>query len=516
MPFPFHVPHHQRGRVLMLALMVMVVAAVVAVSVPQASALAGLSPCYSSDNGDPELTSLTVSPDVVDVTEQPVSVGISATVVDTGGPGSATGVRSVVVHLKRSSREFEVHLVESGGVWSGTQKVSPGVRPGDYSIRVIVSDHAKNVSSYEGEDLAGLGVPAAVTVLSHADLAPPTLRAIHFEHRFLDTRRGPRWQALTMKVTDRRTGVARVGVDVDGLGSFDLHRTRSDPTLFRTRLLVPVWLQNFSPGYLYISGVRAYDLVGNQGVWDELDKAGFADDYAFDLLSRPDFEAPRTSALERSRSRLDVRRGPRSLSIGVSAVDEQAGVATVWLEVYRSGRHLKEFRLRRTDGTARHARWSRQLLIDGCTWERGRYQFRTRARDAAGNFGTGGSTTVAIRARETQRPQFQVFDRSLAPGEPLHILFDEEVRGVDTDNAVVSAQADGSRVPGTWLCRDRYTDDVGCWTGRIRSATFTPAAPLTEAAAYTVEFNPEHRLGVTDRLGNPFDRDRERFRVTAL
>ena len=493
----------------------MAVAAAAAASVPQASASAGLSPCYSSDNGDPELTSLTVSPDVVDVTEEPVGVSISATVVDTGGPGPSTGVRSVVVHLERLRREFEVRLVRSGGVWSGTRKLPPGVRPGEYSIRVSVVDDAKNVSSYEGDDLAGLDVPTAITVLSNPDLAPPELRAIHFEHPSLDTRQGPRWQGLTLRVTDRHTGVKRVNVYVDGLGSFDLRRTTSDPTLFHRRLRIPVWLATYSPGDLSITGVVAYDMVGHQGVWNELDKSRFADDYSFDLLSRPDFRAPSSSPLARSRSRLDVRRQPRPLSFGVTVADPLAGVATVWLDVYRDQRWVKTVRLRRTGGTARDGRWSRELLINGCSWERGRYVFRTRARDAAGNEGAGGSTRVVIRAQETQRPRFQIFDRSLTPDEPLHILFDEAVRGVDADNALVSLRADGSPVPGTWHCRGENTDDVRCLFGRVRSATFIPTVPLTPGVGYRVELNPEHRLGVTDRHGNPFDRDRESFRVTA-
>jgi hypothetical protein len=152
-------------------------------------------------------------------------------------------------------------------------------------------------------------------------------------------------------------------------------------------------------------------------------------------------------------------------------------------------------------------------VISGCEWKAGRYRFEVQAQDVEGNLATGGSTAVNIRSRETQRPKLAIFDDSLAPTEPLHVLFNEGVRGIDTDNAFVRAGPGGPRVPGLWVCRDVDTEDVGCVSGAARSATFTPSEPLTPGASYLLKVNPEHRLGVMDLHGNPFRRIREWFWV---
>jgi hypothetical protein len=509
MPVPFHVPHDLL-RVPLRALMVLLLAAAV-VSVPQASAAARLSPCYSSDNGDPDLTSLTLSSSVVDVTATPVRVTITATVLDSGGPGPASGMRSVVAYLNRAGRQYAVPLREAAGVWSGTQKMRPGVRAGEYVVAVSLVDRANNSAWYQGETLAELGAPTTITVLSDPDLRPPQLRMIRFRHRPLDITEGPRWQVLTVRVTDHRSGVASVNVSVDRLGILYLHRLPDHPNLFRARLKVRAGMA----GKIYLSGVRAYDVAGNQGSWDELDKTSFAPDYSFMVLGPSDLRAPATSPLTASHRYLDVRRGPRTLGFEVTATDSASGVATVELTVLRDRRWVNSISLRRTAGTVRDGLWSRQLLINGCTWDAGRYRFVVRTLDAAGNFQIGGSTAVAIQARETRRPRAEILDRSLASGEPLHVLFNEAVRGVDTMNAMVTSSADGSQVAGSWICRGMFTDDVSCLTGSVRSATFTPTDPLTPGASYQVEFNPEHRLGVMDRHGNPFDRARGFFDATA-
>ncbi len=473
-----------------------------------------LSPCYSDDNGDPTLTSLNVSPATVDVTAAPVRLKVSATATDSGGPGPATGVRSIVLKLSQSRWEgsHRIRLESSDGVWSGSFRFIGGHRKGEFKVRVGVVDGAKNATWYAGEELEALGVPAVITGVAEPDRRPPRLHSIEFKHRHMETRQGPRWQTLTLRMTDERTGIARVNVDLDGLGFFDQRQTREDPQLFRRRLRIPVWLGNY--GEVDIDGIVAWDRVGNVRGWNELDKTSWARESRFFVKSRLDLEAPTALRLVRSRGTLDVRRRARPLTISAPVQDLQAGVAKVEVDIYRVRRWARQIVLRRVDGTARNGWWRRELTIDGCRWDPGRYRFQVVAEDEAGNIGYRASNHVVVRSRERQRPHFQIFDRSLAPGEPLHLLFDEAVGGIDFENAVVSRRADGSPVPGVWKCRDEYTDDVGCRRWRVRSATFVPTDPLTPGRAYLVELNPEHWLGVTDRRGNPFDRARDRFRVT--
>lgn len=51
-----------------------------------------VSSCFSSDNGFPELTALSVAPATVDVRRRDAWLTVTARPVDDGGPGPATGI----------------------------------------------------------------------------------------------------------------------------------------------------------------------------------------------------------------------------------------------------------------------------------------------------------------------------------------------------------------------------------------------------------------------------------------
>ena len=60
-----------------------------------------------------------------------------------------------------------------------------------------------------------------------------------------------------------------------------------------------------------------------------------------------------------------------------------------------------------------------------------------------------------------------------------------------------------SCVDGAWLCWNQAGTEASCLGGAVRTARFTPAAPLDSDGFYDVVLNPAGYLGLTDLAGNP-------------
>jgi len=62
------------------------------------------------------------------------------------------------------------------------------------------------------------------------------------------------------------------------------------------------------------------------------------------------------------------------------------------------------------------------------------------------------------------------------------------------------------RLDGRWTCKDAAAQPTDCAGTAVRSAEFTPAAPLRAGMGYEVRLNPEFVLDLRDLAGNPVDR----------
>ena len=89
-----------------------------------APAAVALWTCTNADHGNPDLTSLTLSPKVLDVRKHAQTLRIVATVTDDGGPGPASGIAQLLVQ----SLGVELHPA-ANGTWVGVWRVRPGAPP---------------------------------------------------------------------------------------------------------------------------------------------------------------------------------------------------------------------------------------------------------------------------------------------------------------------------------------------------------------------------------------------------
>ena len=136
---------HRWSRVAACAVVGMLSATAPAASAPATTdhrpglAEVALSPCASSDNGWPDLQSVSLSPRALDVRRRAAWLTVTATVTDDGGPGPATGVRAVDGALTgRLGLGLLVELVhQDDGTWQGRVGVPPGTKSGTHSVQYV-------------------------------------------------------------------------------------------------------------------------------------------------------------------------------------------------------------------------------------------------------------------------------------------------------------------------------------------------------------------------------------------
>ena len=147
-----------------------------------------LSPCVSSDNGDPDLTGFTVTPTSVDVREKAAWVTVTATATDDGGPGPATGVETVEAHSFLGEQPLVRQL---DGSWRTRIHIPRGTERGRFSFSSIyLSDGAGHYRYYTSPWLHQNGYGIDVNVRSNPDKATPVLRDLRVTPGSVDTRRG--------------------------------------------------------------------------------------------------------------------------------------------------------------------------------------------------------------------------------------------------------------------------------------------------------------------------------------
>ena len=171
-----------------------------------------LSDCFSSDNGDPVLTGLTVTPSV-DVTDGAREVSFSLTAEDLGGPGPASGIRGVEVRfgepvLDDPSDTIHVLRKDASGAWVGSAVVERGSSPGVLGIHhVFLKDRAGNRRFVETPETRAGRLPTSVEVTSTPDTTRPRLVDFRSTPGPVDTRRATRLVTFTATVVDAVPGV---------------------------------------------------------------------------------------------------------------------------------------------------------------------------------------------------------------------------------------------------------------------------------------------------------------------
>jgi hypothetical protein len=533
-------PHHPRGVPVLCAAVLTATLAVAVQSVGLPAAQGEpLADCWPSDNGDPVLTSVTLSQTQVDVTDAAKTVRVTAAAEDTGGPGPAVGLRRVDVYVVDRSNKFDpYHHVRmqptTAGEWTGQLRVPRWSTPGVWRIATVdLTDKVGQGISYGGENSRDLtavpGLHEVQVTSGVTDSTAPVLSGLAIRPHAIDVRRR-HLVHLTARARDPETGVSQAWVALVAPSESAsrvarLHQVAGTAHTWSGRIRMGPWI----PGGAW--EVYAVLLVNHTGrirvvFYRGLGRLGFDRDLRV-TGTRRDTTAPALTSLRLTPAAVDVRTASHTVTLTVRARDTGSGIRWMSAGIWGLGASTGAG-LTLVSGDRHRGLWRGAARFRTCPSVSGRWQLAVFIGDRTDNIANYLSTTlrhlglpthIRVTARpDALRPRVHGVGYRVSLDSPLRLRFSEAVDGIDNGSAPVvtldlNTDASGPQVTGHWVCRDGTRTPTSCATGQVRYAAFWPDAPL-QPTGYFVMLNPEHSLQITDLAGNPFDRAGVDFEAT--
>jgi len=244
----------------------------------------------AADTAPPELIALSFSLDPVDTTEGPVTVTLTATVLDETGIFGCEheGEISMDLFSPSGTQHFGKLLLPSGAnTYTCDLDFEQYCEAGTWQItELFLLDCLGNHDWLNQSELDALGLDSEIEVVSTPDTTAPELLAFDFAPKSIDTGGGPATVTCTATVTDDLSGVTYVNVDFWGPPDETLHQDQVDGRLLHVagdayvgELEFP---QHSDPGTWVIYVVSMHDAIGNYGYYTASDvrTLGFPADLA--------------------------------------------------------------------------------------------------------------------------------------------------------------------------------------------------------------------------------------------
>ena len=476
-----------------------------------------------TDNGDPVLKTFDFSPRAVDSRDGSQTMTFTATAEDTGGPGAPTGVAKGWVRVSYDNSETENwNLVaplkpDGAGALKASLTILPSFQSGTRWVSLSLEDAVGNSTIYRTSDLERMGLPTTFTATTTPESKVPSVRSVRLSSSTIDTRRHARTLTLRIHATDD-SGIATMRVWLWGspIRSSTAHPrlisgTAADGT-WLGRIRVPRWQGNSTAklaieltdvvGRFRLMGPKALKAIGQPGT--------------VEILSRQDPEAPKLRLRSVTPRSLDLGTGARAVTVVVRVTDRGSGVRGVSLSLYgpESGNGADSINatLRRVSGTKYDGVWKGTATLPPCLAAPGKWHLIVSASDAADGDFVSVPDALTVANNDVLRPTTAVASDLVRTAGPLTIKFSEDVVGVNGENTLVHvgynrrefAGDDPSPIAGSWACQNAAGATVDCTAGPVRTAVFTPTAPMLPGTNHTLVLNREHHLGLTDLAGNPY------------
>jgi hypothetical protein len=401
-------------------------------------------------------------------------------------------------------------------------KFSPHDVTGDWFVGVALWDAAGNVVDYRPQDLTAAGFPSSVPVLTRAasDEEKPELRSVVLGSDVVSAAAHRGVLRLRVRATDDVAVLAvHAFVWSERLrGSRDGNLRRISGTVkngvWAGRIVVPRTAGTNRAHLVvevgdYRGRSRTYRAraLRTIGAPTSVRVVGHVDEH------RPQVRKPRIRPV----GPVDLRTGTQKFVIRVRITDVGAGVSGRPSFTFEGSATNMEHQgydldMRLVSGTRRDGIWQAKVTLPRCEAEAGRWSGYVTAFDYGLPGDQATTDNVKVLNDDIAPPHAEQVGRIRLEG-PVTIRFDEDVIGVATDNVLVFQGFDDAAdrptqpapILGIWTCQDAAGAPRDCSTGPVRTAKFTPASPFVdlEDAHYTILFNPEGHLGLTDLVGNP-------------
>jgi hypothetical protein len=481
-----------------------------------ASGAVPLSQCVNPDHGNPVIDALEVSRARVEVSRRAQSVTVRVHAHDTGGPGAASGLAHVDVDLlQQVSKFFEpirsVRLRYAGGdLWEGTLRLARWTEPDRYQVSASAVDFAGEQGQWD----TGFGTPHAAlplqVVQSRPDRRAPVLTRFTLTPTRINSHSRVRRVSVAAAATDRGSGVRSLQVNLarragSGFVGVALHRARGHR--WTGRLTLP----RSSPPGRWIPSVSVDDRAGNVRSYRPGQPRAVPSAVhlpAVRVRGTADRAAPTVAGVSTSAATVDLRTSGATVAVDVHLRDDGSGVRTSRLRLSTDSGGAVDLPLRRVAGTPVDGTWRAVWSLTPCGTPAGVWAIGVDLADALGHTVSRElAATVVVQNVDRIRPAASAVEATVTS---VPVTFTEDVVGVSTVSAVLERVTGlfaftSTPVPGRWACASASGAPVDCAAGPVRTATFSPDAPLVRDGSdfYRVTLNPEHVLDLTDLAGNP-------------
>lgn len=499
---------HRLGSGCSLALFATVLTPVPAATAASPPAVP-LSPCVSADHGRPVVDKVTLGAGKVDVRRGARTVTVRARLHDTGGPGDPTGLGRVTAAIGLPNLPTApgnaMHHIE-GDLWQGQVRIPRRARPGSWPVDVTAADAAGNIS--DGQ--------ARLTVRSFRDHRPPSVTGFRLSRTTVDATTARRGVSVTVDARDKVSGVRRITLSFEqragaSLGSTSevvLHRVAGSARSgrWRGRVVIPAW----GPAGLWDPSLTLVDAAGHLAFDSTRPGPASARNTGprpIRVRSAVDRSAPTVSLLTAPPTSLDVRTPGAAITFDVRVHEPTSRVRGGEVALEFGGFPEQFVPLRLVEGTTRDGVWRGRWTPPGCRTIAGTWVAHVDVEDIAGNDGiVKPLPRIEVANDDVRSPRAA----GTMPGPTqLSLTFDEDVVGISAVSAAVTrtptpkTRETSRSFTGSWQCRDAAGATVDCVAGPLRVALFTPDVAFP-AGLYSVSFDPEHVLAVTDLAGNPY------------
>ena len=491
---------------------------------PWATSVAGaadiavpLNDCAETDNGDPLVTALDISPRTVDLRDGRQTVTVTVSAVDTGGPGAAIGVRAVYVNLSKDGvgggGTGAPAVQVAPGTWQARLRLARGTGIGGTLLPLVsFRDGNGGVGSYlTADQLAAQGFTATAVVRHPGpqDASPPVMTAFRLSARSVDSRRHDRHVVVRARWRDDLSGVGRVLVQTE-VGRTWLRRTSGTATdgSWRGAITVGRWVGD-QTAHVY---VKAFDRAGARRIYGQAALRGHGFPSSFRISARSDREAPRLTSETSLPTAVDLHAGDVIVPVRLHVRDAASGTVRVlaWFTTRgNSQRGGPSTVLRRVSGTSHDGWWEGSVALTHCQAFSDLWMLAANATDVRGLTRWPVFTDHVIAVQGTDHTVEPINGSVVSWTDPtrLHVSFGEDVVGVSATSMVVRRLDFRPvyrtvAVTGTWSCADSGGATVDCLRGPVRSATVTLDEPHLLTSSYSALINPEHVMDVRDLAGN--------------
>lgn len=484
-----------------------------------------LSHCFPPDNGNPQLKSFSITPSTVTARRSHQVVTFTANPEDIGGPGAASGVTAGQIRTYRTPAASGVAYGAWGLKWNGhgglvlKLNYSPHDAAGTWYVEVRLWDAAGNFTVYRPSDLAAAGMPRAYTAVTAAapDHERPTVASVRLSTTTVDASRHRGLVRVRVRARDD-SGVYSVKAFTYGSlyrsrgGRLHLSRGTVTDGQWAGRIVVPRVAGNYT-GALTVA-VRDYR--GRSHTYRPATLAALGSPSRVQVIGEADTQRPRLRTPTISTSVVDLRTGAQKVTVRARITDRGAGVREVFMSFDGSATKMDhqgyEVAMERASGTANDGIWRGTVTLPPCRTEAGVWRGDVYAFDD----GLPGRSVTTPRVRvvnsDIAPPSAEVHE-PVPPAGPATVTFNEDVAGVTAENISVVDEDEVARIDlpgsgpetiaGSWACRSAAGSPVDCDLGPVRTALFTPVAPLRSGRGYWLVLNPVGHLGLTDLAGNP-------------